>query len=121
MIICIMMIVFCVLVLGSIICFRPSKHGGSKLRSRIPESVEKCVRFLDSFYYYETISKVNALLTTSLGEPHLNKKWSLAFSKTLVYTTLIILISEGDIKFPYASKLVSQKDLGSIVHFGIIR
>ena len=82
---------------------------------------KKCVRFLDSFYYYETISKVNALLTTSLGEPHLNKKWSLAFSKTLVYTTLNILISEGDIKFPYVLKLVSQKDLGSIVHFGIIR
>jgi hypothetical protein len=73
----------------------------SYVRFRIPESVETSVRFLDSFYYYETISKVNALLTTSLGEPHLNKKWSLSFAKTSAYTALIIPISEGDIKSPY--------------------
>jgi hypothetical protein len=32
-----------------------------------------------------------------------------------------VALSEGDTKFLYAMKLVSLKDLGSIVHLGIIQ
>ena len=92
---------------------------GSKLRSRIPESVEKCVGFLDSFYLVLLRDRPQSQCFTTIPR----NKWSLTFCCKNLKPTIhwwSQLLMNVILNFFTLLKLVSPKDRGSIVRLSII-